>query len=152
MWIKNPSLELRHLPHSHVKGVPTPKIYIGKTAQNMGGCFYSPRKHPTAYLGETEVINKTGILFINEAVAEFAGSTITHEFMHLLQHIRGSISYWEPMSDKGTYKQQIIDYFSGSPAELGALLYQTKYSPVDHTLEWKEWVIDEYPSIFRVCK
>lgn len=132
--IKHPSLELNWLPKQ--KEVPIPDIVIVDN-YDYSGCYYSP-EYAEVILDDRCFSTENGLIVLK---SDTSPSTVAHEFRHHLQHINGvdfGIVDWD---FNKPYKDAIIEYYTESPTEMDALLYECKHYPDDDNMQWLEWII-----------
>jgi len=121
------------LPHSHIKGLPLPKVYLGQ---------YNPQFSGVYYVDSNEIIVTESPNYPEE---KYITAILVHEIRHaqqryfnLVKWVKGG-SKWEP--ELG-YEKAITKYFRTQQHEFDALFYEHKYAKTDINDWWlKELVL-----------
>ena len=160
MLVKNPSLELNWLQKKQ-KDLLLPNLYFANEIGNAGALYYHIENDMEVLVdGDLVDISKKPLIIIGlrhygkELDEKSIRSSIAHEWRHhwqqyntyLLESYHGFDIDW---SDLENYKSNIKKFFINIEAELDALLFELINSPDDNTLEWYQWILEEYPEFYN---
>ncbi len=138
---KYPSLETKWL-HKYAPWMPQPKVVFA-TLKNAAGIYYSPEQGSFLSNG---MDRSNGIIVVDPVLHDDVDSVIAHEWRHHYQWFHGPFykgPSWKYLSDKYSYEEAVVKYFTLSPIEMDAFTFSLKHTKDIVDDIWLELIVKE---------
>ena len=148
--------ELNWLRKNSDKDIPLPIFLFDDSLDSSAGFYINPINREVLFDDGTLCEGKNGIIVIdNNNEDDFIVNSIAHEWRHHYQTFKyGKLILKKSPEFKctGNYRNDIVDFFKGSPTEIDSLMFSLKVAPERITLEWYDWLIkDRENEIHNFC-